>query len=85
MTRPPKDMTKTMITREHLLALLQGDDALRALLETTVQQVLEAEMEEALGAGKGERTGERRGSSQRHTAGGTPLPRLRLLPRPLAE
>ena len=61
MTRPPKDMTKTMITREHLLALLQSDDALRVLLETTVQEVLEAEMEEALGAGKGERTDARRG------------------------
>ena len=61
MTRPTKDMTKTMITREQLLALLQGDDALRALLQTTVQEVLEAEMEEALGAAKGERTGQRLG------------------------
>ena len=61
MTRPTKDMTQTTITREQLLALLQGDEALRALLQTTVQEVLEAEMDEALGAGKGERTGERRG------------------------
>lgn len=61
MTRPTKDMTGTTITREHLLALLQGDDALRALLQTTVQEVLEAEMDEALGAGKGERTVTRRG------------------------
>lgn len=61
MTRPTKDMTKTMTTREQMLALLTGDDALRALLESTVQEVLEAEMDDALGAGKGERSGERRG------------------------
>ena len=61
MTRPTKDMTKTAITREQLLALLQGDDAMRMLVQTIVQEVLEAEMEEALGATKGERTGERRG------------------------
>ena len=61
MNRPTKDMTKTTTTREQLLALLTGDDALRALLETTVQEVLEAEMDEALGAAKGARTDERRG------------------------
>lgn len=61
MTRPSKDMTQTTMTREHLLALLQGDDALRALLQTTVQEVLEAEMDEALGASKSERTATRRG------------------------
>ena len=61
MTRPTKDMTKMTTTREQMLALLSGDDALRALLETTVQEVLEAEMDETLGAGKGERSGERRG------------------------
>jgi len=36
------------MTREKLLGLLQSDDAIRALLETTVQQVLEAEMEDTL-------------------------------------
>lgn len=55
-----------MTTREQLLALLQGDDALRALLQTTVQSVLEAEMEEALGAGWGERSNERRGYRSGH-------------------
>ena len=59
--RPTKDMTQSTITREQLLALLQGDDALRTLLQTTVQEVLEAEMDDALGAVKGERTSERRG------------------------
>jgi putative transposase len=61
MTRPTKDMTKTKLTREQMLALFQDDEALRTLVQTTVQEVLEGEMEEALGAGKNERTGERRG------------------------
>jgi putative transposase len=61
MTRPTKDLTEMKLTREHLLGLLQSDDAIRALLETTVQQVLEAEMEEALGAPKSERCATRRG------------------------
>jgi hypothetical protein len=65
MTRPTKDMTTKTMTREQLLALFQGDDALRRLLQTTVQEVLEAEMVEALGATKGERTDERRGEPQR--------------------
>lgn len=66
MIRPTKDMTKTNITREQLLALLQGDEAMRALVQTIVQEVLEAEMDETLGAGKGERTGERRGYRSGH-------------------
>jgi hypothetical protein len=45
--------TKNMATCEQLLALLQGDDAMRALLQTTVQSVMEADMEVALGAGWG--------------------------------
>ena len=61
MTRPTKDMTKTKLTREQMLALFQDDEALRTLVQTTVQEVLEGEMDEALGAGKSERTGERRG------------------------
>jgi hypothetical protein len=35
------------ITREQMPAQLQGGDAIRALLQTTVQSVLEAEIEEA--------------------------------------
>lgn len=61
MNRPPKDMTKTKLTREQMLALFQDDEALRLLVQTTVQELLEAEMDEALGAGKGERTDQRRG------------------------
>jgi transposase-like protein len=52
MIRPTKDMTTTVIPREQLLALLQGDDAMRALVQTIVQETLEAEMEEVLGAVK---------------------------------
>lgn len=43
MIRPKQDTMMTKTTREQMLALLQTDDALRALLETTVQQVLEAD------------------------------------------
>lgn len=64
--RPTKDMTEKITAREQMLALLQGDDAIRALLESTVQAVLEAEMDEALGAGRGERTADRRGYRSGH-------------------
>ena len=37
------------------------EDFLRPLVETVVQQVLEAEMDETVGAGKGERTANRQG------------------------
>lgn len=66
MTRLTKKMTVNTDTREQLLALLQGDQAMRALLQTTVQEVLEAEMDEALGATKSERSGERRGYRSGH-------------------
>ena len=39
---------------------------MRALLENTVQAVLEAEMDEALGAGRSERTSDRRGYRSGH-------------------
>jgi len=43
-------------------ALLAGDEEfLRALVRTALEEVLEAEMSEALGAEKGERTEGRRG------------------------
>lgn len=59
-------MTEKTTSREQMLALLQGDDAIRALLQTTVQEVLEAEMDAALGAQRGERTGDRRGYRSGH-------------------
>src|SRR5271166_1449598 len=42
-------------------ALKEEGDAFRRLLERIVQEVLEGEMEETLGAGKSERTGNRQG------------------------
>ena len=41
-----------------LVEIVKEGDYLRTLVEQVVQQVLEAEMEEALGAEKGERTAE---------------------------
>lgn len=53
---------KHSISRTELKSALEGDgDFLKPLVALVVQEVLEAEMEEALGAGKGERTEERRG------------------------
>lgn len=61
MTRK-KDSAQQPGWREELKQLLSEDqDLLKMLVERTVQQVLEAEMDEALQAGKGERTGERLG------------------------
>jgi len=41
--------------------LSQEEDFLKPLVQLVVQEVLEAEMDEAVGAGKGERTENRRG------------------------
>ena len=43
-----------------LVDLVKEGDYLRTLVEQVVQQVLEAEMDETLGAEKGERTGDRK-------------------------
>ncbi len=43
MTRPTKDMTKTKLTRDQMLALFQDDEALRTLVQTTVQKVLDSD------------------------------------------
>lgn len=48
---------KNMVSRKELKEVLGGqEDFLRPMVERLVQEVLEAEMEEAIGAGKGERT-----------------------------
>jgi transposase-like protein len=57
MTRPKKEVVMNEDAREHMLALLQEDEAIKKLLETTIQTVLEAEMEEALGADAGAERG----------------------------
>lgn len=46
--------------------LTQDEEWLRAVVQQAVQQVLEAEMEEALGAAKGERSQDRRGYRSGH-------------------
>jgi putative transposase len=66
MIRPTKDTTMNKNTREQMLALLQDDEAIKQLLQTTVQAALEAEMDEALGAGKSERSDGRRGYRSGH-------------------
>ena len=61
MTRK-QDNAKAYLKKEELKQLLAEDrDLLRLIVEQTVQQVLEAEMEEALQAGKSERTETRLG------------------------
>ena len=57
MTRK-QDSSKTTNWKE----LMAGqEDFLRPLIQEVIQQVLEAEMEEAVGAGKSERTAKRQG------------------------
>jgi putative transposase len=57
-----QDSAKVRITAEELKEWLAEDgDLLKTIIEQTVQQVLEAEMEEALQAGKSERNENRLG------------------------
>ena len=61
MTRT-KDNAKALINKEDLRQLLAEDqDLLKIIVEQSVQQILEAEMEEALQAGRSERTETRLG------------------------
>ena len=61
MTRK-QDSAKGRIAAEDLRKLLSEDrDLLKVIVEETLQQVLEAEMDEALQASKGERTAGRLG------------------------
>lgn len=61
MTRK-QDSAKARVTAEELKQLLSEDrDLLQTIIERTVQQVLEAEMDEALQAGKSERSEHRMG------------------------
>ena len=62
MTRNHRNVTKPEIK-----ALLSADeDLLKGLVQIVLQQVLEAEMEDALGAGKSERTEGRLGYRSGH-------------------
>ena len=69
MTRK-QDSAKVRITAEELKEWLAEDgDLLKTIIEQTVQQVLEAEMEEALQAGKSERNENRLATGPAITAG----------------
>jgi transposase-like protein len=68
MNRPKLKMKGNEAAREQMLALFENDEAVKNLLQKTVQEVLETEMNEALGACKGERTKWRRGYARRNAA-----------------
>lgn len=58
---------KSIITREELKRVVMEDgDFLKTLMQMALQEVLEAEMDETIGAGKGERTESRRGYRSGH-------------------
>jgi putative transposase len=61
MTRPKRNDEMIDVTKQELLRALGEDDALKELMRTMLQQVLEAEMDQALEATKGERTAGRLG------------------------
>ena len=62
-----QDSAKGRITAEDLRQVLKEDrDLLKVIVEEVLQQVLEAEMDEALQAGKGERTASRLGYRSGH-------------------
>ncbi len=66
MTRPKRNDEVINVTKQELLRVLREDDALKKLMQTLLQEVLEAEMDEALQAGKGERTAGRLGYRSGH-------------------
>ena len=61
MTRPKPNAEAINLTKQDLLSILTEDDSLRKLMQTLLQEALEAEMERTLLAGKSERTAGRLG------------------------
>jgi transposase-like protein len=61
MTRPKRHDEPINLTKQELLQSLIEDDAMRKLMQMLLQEILEAEMDQALLAGKGERTAGRLG------------------------
>lgn len=61
MIRPKRNDEPIQLTKQDLMKLLTEDDAMKHMLQKLLQEVLEAEMETALQAGKSERTGGRLG------------------------
>jgi transposase-like protein len=66
MTRPKRNDETIQVTKQDLMRMLTEDDAMKSLLQTLLQEVLEAEMDEALRAGKNERTSGRLGYRSGH-------------------
>src|SRR5690606_17704623 len=66
MTRPKRNDDTINLTKQELLRALTEDDALKKLMQTLLQEVLEAEMDQALLAGKSERTAGRLGHRSGH-------------------
>ena len=66
MTRPKRNNETINLTKQELLRALTEDDALKQLMQTLLQEVLEAEMDQALFAGKSERTASRLGYRSGH-------------------
>jgi transposase-like protein len=66
MTRLKRNDEPINLTKQELLRALTEDDALKKLMQMLLQEVLEAEMDEALLAGKGERTAGRLGYRSGH-------------------
>jgi len=61
MNRQNKNDDMIKVTKQELMQLFNEEDSFRKLLQTLLQEVLEAEMEQALRAGKSERAASRLG------------------------
>jgi putative transposase len=66
MTRPKRNDEVLNVTKQELLRLLTEEDAIKKLMQTLLQEVLEAEMDHTLQAGKSERTTGRLGYRSGH-------------------
>ena len=56
MIRPRRNDEQIQLAKQDLMKLLTEDDAMKHLLQTLLQEVLEAKIEVALQPGKSERT-----------------------------
>jgi hypothetical protein len=72
MTRPKRNDETIQVTKQDLLRMLTEDDAMKGLLQTRLQEVLEVEMDDAQRAGKNERTSGRLLPAPRDRAPGLP-------------
>jgi transposase-like protein len=66
MTHPKRNDETIQVTKQDLMRMLTEDDAMKSLLQTLLQEVLKAEMDEVLRAGKNEPTSGRLGYRSGH-------------------